>query len=414
MDIFCYRSKSAQPRTIDQRHNQSYSQTSQLSILTKLFKNGILNQIRSLPKRPIIILLLLSPFAQADDFYVYNWSIELLPASTRDLLKGPDIGQLCTAVTDDINALQKSNFRYKYCSHNFGSCIAINANFDCANAPLYQVIAEFLNTAPTLKKLTITPSTNPPSQYQSYIPEFSKVQKGKVLTHSYLSLNLTQNNSAIPGVIKIPLQSSRGALDSITGPGSATDNNGNTSALAETRNQTSISQISSSDSSIKMDNPLSISWLPSIYESTFLVTCYAVADEADSSATPVRKNVCGLLPGSYRSDFIRSTIMQGTGRTLDGKYIHYDARGKCFNLDTCARTSNGSCAQPGVTIAVDPAIIPRTKKGATVNVNILGQRVAQDGGGWINGFHIDDFMGVGVKACQKLGIRHSNITLTDY
>lgn len=65
----------------------------------------------------------------------------------------------------------------------------------------------------------------------------------------------------------------------------------------------------------------------------------------------------------------------------------------------------------GTTIAVDPKVIPRR---STVNVAISGQRKAQDTGGMINGYHIDEYVGDEPKVCKQLGRRESGITFLNY
>ena len=102
--------------------------------------------------------------------------------------------------------------------------------------------------------------------------------------------------------------------------------------------------------------------------------------------------------------------MQGSGTAVDGTIIHYRGRG-CYNTDTCARTSTGACAVAGTTVAVDPRIIPRR---SNITVDILGQRTAQDGGLWINGYHIDDYMGTAMAQCVQLGRRHSGVVFQNY
>jgi 3D (Asp-Asp-Asp) domain-containing protein len=49
-----------------------------------------------------------------------------------------------------------------------------------------------------------------------------------------------------------------------------------------------------------------------------------------------------------------------------------------------------------------------------VNVKLLGGRTAQDGGGWIKGYHIDNYMGAARAACLSFGKQHSAITFENY
>jgi 3D (Asp-Asp-Asp) domain-containing protein len=61
----------------------------------------------------------------------------------------------------------------------------------------------------------------------------------------------------------------------------------------------------------------------------------------------------------------------------------------------------------GTTIAVDPSIIPM---GANVNIDGVGDRTAQDTGGAINGYHIDNFVGFGRAAIQAWNNLNSVVT----
>lgn len=255
-------------------------------------------------------------------------------------------------------------------------------------------------------------SSSPP-----VIPANSTTQSGKVLTKSNLTLTVTQGGQPVSGML-VGLQSSRGSsMDAIHGPTAPTNANGTAVADVSTHAQPGQSTISAvSPSNLQTATPANINWLPARYESQFLVTCYVLALESEAPQTPVSTNVCGL-PSSkrYRTEFLDAVKRQGSGQTLDGTIIHTNGHHNgqdCFNTDSCARTSTGACASVGTTIAVDPAVIPRR---SAVSVDILGQRIAQDGGHWINGYHIDDYMGpVPHATCDALGRRHSGIVFQSY
>lgn len=262
------------------------------------------------------------------------------------------------------------------------------------------------------------PGTVPPPQPSlqitasaAFIPAGSTTQNGKILTNSNLTLRVTQTGQPANGM-SVGLQSSRGSQDAIQGPTAATNASGTTLASVSTRAQPGQSSISgSSPSNLKTATPANISWLPARYESSFLVTCYTLAVESEAPATPVSQNVCGLpSTNHYRSKFLTDVKMQGSGQALDGNIVHYSGQG-CFNIDSCPRTATSACATVGTTIAVDRSVIPR---GSTVTVDILGQRKAQDGGGSINGYHIDDYMGPQRAACLQLGHRNSGIVFQRY
>lgn len=123
----------------------------------------------------------------------------------------------------------------------------------------------------------------------------------------------------------------------------------------------------------------------------FHVTSYVVAKESEFPATPTVKDPCGLK-GTYRETFLfqtskapRGVKMQGTGKTMGGKYVHYGAKnGKdCFEETSCVLTASaGKCATAGRTAAVDFSVI---KKGSTILIEDIGERVAEDTGGKFKG-----------------------------
>jgi 3D (Asp-Asp-Asp) domain-containing protein len=252
--------------------------------------------------------------------------------------------------------------------------------------------------------LTVTPTA-------SAIPAFSGVQGGKVLTSSKLVLTLQQSGKPVGGR-SLSLISDRGYIDTfVPSTPVTTDANGKASATISTRTQPGLSTVSASDTTVQTTGPGQITWLPARYDAEFLVTCYTIADEASAPAAPSTADVCGLPKGkSYRNAFLKDAKMQGSGTALDGTIIHYSGNG-CYNQDACARTATGACATVGTTIAVDQSVVP---KRSTVNVDVLGVRQAQDTGGAITGYHIDDYMGPQPAMCRQLGRRHSRVTLVNY
>jgi 3D (Asp-Asp-Asp) domain-containing protein len=200
-------------------------------------------------------------------------------------------------------------------------------------------------------------------------------------------------------------------FDTINGPRHPTDAAGQAAAQVETRDQTAQSTITASNSDINTTQPAAITWLPADYENDFVVTCYVISDENDYLSTQSITNVCGLPPlNSYRSGFIRDVRMQGSGRALNGDIIHY-AGHQCYEILPCATTATGACAVEGTTIAVDPGVIPLR---SSVNVATLGNRLAQDTGGGINGYHIDNFRGFDRPGCRAFGRQRSNIRFLNY
>lgn len=256
---------------------------------------------------------------------------------------------------------------------------------------------------PQLLTLTVAPGI-------TKIPTTSRVLDGHVLTENEVTLTVQRGGQPEVGA-SVGLQSDRGAIDTIDAS-KPTNANGVTTAKVQTRDQSVISKIGAANpAAFDRVSPGTISWLPATYESEFLVTCYVTASEADYSPASTVSQVCGLpAQKTYRSGFIADVKMQGSGVALDGQIIHYRGGG-CFNTDSCSRTSTGACATAGTTIAVDRSIIPRR---VTVNVGILGRRIAQDSGGGINGYHIDDYMGTQRAVCRSLGRRNSPIDFVNY
>lgn len=220
-----------------------------------------------------------------------------------------------------------------------------------------------------------------------------------VLTEDVLALNLTKNDNPVSGVV-VPLKSSRGTEDTISGE-QGTDGFGNDVAFVSTRQQPGTSTITSASSTIETAAPAVISWLPATYEGKFLVTCYAVANEQYQTGGPM-VTIPGL-PGKYHEQFYKQTRIQGTGLLSNPPipsmpYIQRDweKKGNPYKYVTCPRTARGDCAKPGKTIAVDPAIIPMHRKPAVyadVSIGGIGDRTSEDGGNWVNGYHIDLYYG---------------------
>jgi 3D (Asp-Asp-Asp) domain-containing protein len=117
--------------------------------------------------------------------------------------------------------------------------------------------------------------------------------------------------------------------------------------------------------------------------------------------------------------------MQGTGKASDGRYIrldnkpgswHKNSKGNPDRLDkpSAAKFSytdkfygKYGIVKENHSIAVDKSVIPKKSK---VSIEGLGERVADDSGGGIHLYHIDNFLGSGetvVKAWLKSGINHT-------
>jgi 3D (Asp-Asp-Asp) domain-containing protein len=164
---------------------------------------------------------------------------------------------------------------------------------------------------------------------------------------------------------------------------------------------------------VQTTQPAVITWLPADYQSQFLLTCYVLSLEADFLDSPLIDHVGGLPPDNqYHQRFINDVRRQGSGQALDGTIIHYNTSTRRYELRQCVVTATGICAVEGVTIAVDPHVIPLRR---AVNVAILGDRIAQDTGGRIIGYHIDEYMGLHRAQCNAFGRNHmSNVTFLRY
>lgn len=102
------------------------------------------------------------------------------------------------------------------------------------------------------------------------------------------------------------------------------------------------------------------------------------------------------------------------GKAENGKYLHYDSTKKTFSYVNPV-TVTGTTPTAGRTIAVDSYYVPRKPingvwKRATVSIANIGTRTAEDGGGAINGYHIDVYLGLG--NASKLGWTSTNRVVT--
>lgn len=128
---------------------------------------------------------------------------------------------------------------------------------------------------------------------------------------------------------------------------------------------------------------------------SFMITSYTLAQEKEFPASPTVTDPCGLK-GTFRKAFLfqtdkspRGVKMQGSGKSLDGRIIHYKDK-DCFEILGCPTTASQTCAVVGRTVAVDKR---RISLGSELLIEDLGPRVADDVGGGIKGMHIDDYVG---------------------
>jgi 3D (Asp-Asp-Asp) domain-containing protein len=250
--------------------------------------------------------------------------------------------------------------------------------------------------------VTITPSLPPE------IPFDSRVINGRVLTSVGLLLKLAKNGQPASG-LSVVLTSTREDKDHIVNPGPS-DDAGISDATVDTRDQPGTSTITSAYADIQTVQPGVIHWLPARYHEKFQITCYVVSLEANYLSTPL-VSAPGIPGQKYHQGFLRDIDMQGTGLALDGTYVHWKGHGQ-YEPESCPRTASGTCAIVGATVAVDPSVIPLESK---INIDGIGSRAAQDIGGGINAYHIDNFYGTDRHSCLQWGNQHHRgVELLDY
>ncbi|HET7922864.1 MAG TPA: 3D domain-containing protein [Gammaproteobacteria bacterium] len=279
----------------------------------------------------------------------------------------------------------------KFCKWWLGTCHGGQGFYGTLQCPPgYKLVG---NTCVGDKELAVNPDS-------PVIPYGSHVLNDHVLTKSDLALTLTEGDQP-DASDSVALQSDRGSVDQIVQPG-LTDSNGNAQASVSTRDQSGSSTITSATADIKTKTPGIINWLPAKYENTFEVTCYGVAQESTDIRGPMV--IIPGISGTHHKYFFWDTQFQGTGLLLDGNYIQRNWHKKgYYEVHPCPETSSGTCATKGITIAVDTSIIPMW---STVSIDPVGDRIAEDGGGWIHGYHIDVFFGrtaSDYKACLNFG-----------
>jgi 3D (Asp-Asp-Asp) domain-containing protein len=128
---------------------------------------------------------------------------------------------------------------------------------------------------------------------------------------------------------------------------------------------------------------------------TFVVTAYNIAHENDHPDQP--KVQAKGLGREYGTRFLQDILMQGSGVDRDGRLIQIDwSKGSPGTPETTpfryTQRIAGAAGRPvrdGVSIAVDPSVIPL---GSWVCIDQVGWRRADDAGGKIVGKHIDLFM----------------------
>lgn len=256
------------------------------------------------------------------------------------------------------------------------------------------------------------------SATEPIIPRESRVENGRVLYESTLTITATDTSTDAPVAgLSIQVQSDR-PQDTVIQPTEPTNDKGVTKARIQTREKGTATITGTTSDIDAASVPTTIEFDNANYEQSFRVTVYIIADENDFRG-PTVTDPCGLT-GTYYRTFLysnRGVLMQGTGRTRDGAYIQIDwmaggPRGvnTCFRVVPFPTTASGEPLQEGVTIAVDPAIIPL---GSDVYIEGVGTRTAQDTGGGIRGYHIDLYVGAGQAAAAGWANPHLSVRYLD-
>jgi 3D (Asp-Asp-Asp) domain-containing protein len=182
-------------------------------------------------------------------------------------------------------------------------------------------------------------------------------------------------------------------VDFVNAVTASTDGAGVEQGHLWTRKQGSAQLI---EQTIPTPAPLTVLFGEADFVDPFSVTGYYTPYEGDFNG-PTTTNPCGLT-GTFNDHFLRVVRTEGSGRSLGGLGIQFDTSASrhqpnpCFTVTQCPLTASGTCAQAGVTIAVDKTVIPM---GANVLMSQSGSRHAEDTGGAIVGKHIDLYVGYG-------------------
>jgi 3D (Asp-Asp-Asp) domain-containing protein len=254
------------------------------------------------------------------------------------------------------------------------------------------------------------------------IPTTARTERNKVLYQLKLRAKLTRHVDGKPVPdYKLKIQSNR-TSDQIEVNGN-TNKEGEISFTLRTREAGEL-ELMTNTAGITMANfpvKLSEAW----YESPFLITGYNICKEDDFSGDLVDGNG---LNEKHKDDFLYSATgvaMQGTGIATNGKYIRIvnkpgwknNSKGNPERLEkpdsaifAYATGFHGKFADitEDHSIAVDIKIIPKKSK---LEIDGVGLRMADDTGGGIKLYHIDNFLGSGkavVKAWLMGGVNGTN------
>ena len=245
------------------------------------------------------------------------------------------------------------------------------------------------------------------------IPTTARTERNKILYQLKLTAKLTRQADGKPVPShKFSIKSNRSS-DRVE-PTGQTNIQGEITFTLVTRESGDL-ELSTPTAGITMSKfPIKLqeAW----YESPFLITGYNVCDESDFSGSLVEGKG---LDEKHKDDFLygaAGVAMQGTGKTTEGKYIRLNNKPggwKKNKKGSPERLENPAAAEfayaSGIhgkyadleenhSIAVDKTVIP---KKARVDIEGLGGRTADDAGGAIDLYHIDNFLGSGKKVVTE-------------
>ncbi|HEX4810950.1 MAG TPA: 3D domain-containing protein [Bryobacteraceae bacterium] len=256
--------------------------------------------------------------------------------------------------------------------------------------------------------ITFTSKTNAFNDQSPIIPTASRVQTGKVLLRLDLDITVARDNQPVPQVTIA--FSATGASSTVTQL-APTDAQGKAVLRLETREfgtNVTITSTNPDFAQSRFDRTFTEAW----YESTFLVTAYNCCAEDDFSGPLVE----GGAVGRHKQDFLfggRGVIMQGTGRASDGRFIRItNPRAIRWNPNFAGVANpeaavfafaNGvqgafGAVRENHSVAVDPTVVPARNH---ISVTGLGDRWADDTGGAIRDYHVDNFVGAGQAALRQ-------------
>jgi 3D (Asp-Asp-Asp) domain-containing protein len=134
-----------------------------------------------------------------------------------------------------------------------------------------------------------------------------------------------------------------------------------------------------------------------------------IGDKLTYTTWPGQKDV--NMSSSQAGQAVPSSRGQSLSDVSDAKLIHctltaytagYESTGKSPGEEGYGLTSTGTQATQGVTVAVDPSIIPY---GTKLYIPGIGYRVAEDTGGAIIGDHVDIFYD-SLSTARNFGVKH--------